>query len=63
MNKRTHRALSAALGSLTGISALLAATDPASLDVSAHTWAWVAVGLSVATVVVQAVRQAWESEP
>ena len=62
MNKRQHRALSALLGSLTGISALLAATDPASLDVSKNTWAWLAVGLSVASVVVTAVRQAWEAE-
>ena len=62
MTKRVHRALSAALGSLTGISALLAATDPASLGVSGQTWAWVAVALSVATVVTQAMRQAFESE-
>ena len=40
MSARIHRALTAILASLTGISALLAATDPASLEVSATTWAW-----------------------
>ena len=61
MTARVHRLLTSVLASLTGISALLAATDPASLGVDPQTWAWVAVILSVATVTVTAARQAFES--
>lgn len=62
MNKNVHRALTGLLGSLTAISALLAATDPAGLGVSMRAWAVIALGLSVATVIVTAIRQAWEKD-
>lgn len=62
MTKRVHRGLTAALSGLTALSALLAATDPSTLEVSGTTWAWVAMGLAVATIVVTAARQAFESE-
>ena len=62
MNKQVHRALTTILASLTGISALLAATDPAALQVGATAWAWTALALSVGAVVVTAARQAWEAE-
>ena len=58
MTARVHRVLTAVLGSLTGLSALLAATDTGALGLSDRGIAWIAVGLSAATVVVQAVRQA-----
>jgi hypothetical protein len=61
MNSRVHRVLTAVLGSLTGVSALLAATDPAALGVGPQAWAWIAVVLSVATVVATAARHAWEA--
>ena len=62
MGKRVHRGLTALLASLTGISALLAATDPASLEVGATTWAWLAMGLAVGNLVVTAARTAFEAE-
>lgn len=60
MTARVHRALTAALGILTGLSALLAATDPKTLQVDQTVWAWIAVGLAASTVIVTAVRQAME---
>ena len=50
----------AALASLTGISALLAATDPETLGVSAASWAWAAMVLAIGNIVVTAVRTAFE---
>lgn len=62
MNKRIHRSLTAILGSLTGISALLAATDPASLGLEPQAWAWCAVVLAAGNVLVTAFRTAFEAE-
>ena len=62
MTARIHRSLTAILASLSGIAALLAATDPASLGVSPQAWAWAAVCLSVGNIVVTAARQAFDSE-
>jgi len=62
LSKQVHRSLTAILASLTGISALLAATDPSGLDVSASTWAWTALVLAVANIVVTAARTAFESD-
>lgn len=60
MTARIHRALTVVLASLTGISGLLAATDPATLNVDATSWAWAAVVLAVGNIVVTATRQAFE---
>ena len=62
MNARVHRALTAILASLTGISGLLAATDPSALNVAASTWAWATVVLAIGNIVVTAARQAFEAE-
>ena len=62
MTARIHRALTAVLASLTGVSSLLAATDPSALGVDGATWAWVALILSVLTITVTAGRQAFESD-
>mgnify|MGYP001608142809 CR=1 FL=1 len=61
MTAKVHRALTAILASLTGISALLAAIDPSGLGLDATTWAWVALLLSVATITATGVRQAFEA--
>ena len=61
MSAKVHRALTAILASLTGISALLAATDPSGLGVEAQAWAWIALVLSVGTIVVTAARQAFDT--
>ena len=61
MTAKVHRALTAILASLGGVSAILAATDPASLGVDATSWAWAAVLLNVGVIVVTAARQAFES--
>jgi len=62
MTATVHRILTAVLASLTGVTALLAATDPASLHTSPVAWAWGAVVLSAATVVITATRAAFETE-
>lgn len=62
MTKRVHRALTAILAALGGISGLLAATDPSVLGVEAQVWAWVAVILNAAIIVVTAARVAFETE-
>lgn len=61
MSKQVHRFLTTILASLTGISALLSATDPSGLGVSGQAWAWAALALSVGTICVTAARQAWEA--
>ncbi len=63
MNASVHRVLTAVLASLTGLSSLLAATDPSGLDVSTTVWAWIALSLAVATIVVTAFRQAADPNP
>lgn len=63
MSARIHRSLTAILASLTGISALLAATDPSGLGVEPQAWAWAALVLSVGTIVVTAARQMFETAP
>ena len=61
MTKTTHRILTTISLSLTGVTGLLAATNPSGLGVGAHTWAFTCLGFSVLGLVVQAVRQAWDS--
>lgn len=58
MTAYTHRILTAILASLTGVTALLVATDPSGLGVETQVWAWIALALSVLTIVVTAARQA-----
>ena len=61
MNARIHRSLTALLSGLAALSALLAATDPASLALDATTWAWLTVALAVANIAVTAARQVFEA--
>lgn len=63
MNALWHRGLTATLGALTGVSALLAATDPEGLAVSDTVWTWVILVLAVTTVVVQGARMVVDPNP
>lgn len=60
MDKRTHRLLTTLTLSLSGVTGLLAATDPTALGVPAHTWGFVCLGTAIAGVVATAARTAWE---
>jgi len=60
MTKQWHRLLVGLTGGLAGLTALLAATDPSSLELSQTSWAWITVALAAANVVVNAFRQAFE---
>lgn len=61
MTKTTHRILTSIAYTLTGITGLLAATDPSGLGVPAHTWGFVCLAVSVVGLSIQGIRQAFDS--
>ena len=61
MTAKIHRALTAAISGITGLTALLAATDPNSLQLSGTEWAYITLGLAVINIVVTAFRQAFDT--
>ncbi len=61
MTANVHRALTALLGSLTGIVIILEKANPSELGVSDIVWTWVGISMAISIVVATAWRQAYDS--
>lgn len=61
MNKIQHRVLTSVTLSVTAITGLMAATNPVSMGLTTKEWALICFGFSAFGLIVQAVRQGWET--